>query len=70
MNGNATSLNILEEPLAIYHIGDLYFFFLDTRHYTPGTYVLIVYGDAFAAQQIQVISAPEVHLQSCKLSGT
>ena len=52
-NGNATSKSMLVEPCKIEHIGDIYFFFLDTRHYAAGTYVLTVYGDAFAAQQVQ-----------------
>jgi YVTN family beta-propeller protein len=57
-NGNVTSNSMLEEPCLIEHIGGLYFFFLDTRHYTAGTYVLTVYGDAFAAQQVQFTIKP------------
>ena len=52
-NGKATSKSMLAEPCEIEHIGGLYFFFLDTRHYAAGTYVLTVYGNAFTAQQVQ-----------------
>jgi len=60
-SGNATSKSMLEEPCEIEHIGGLYFFFLDTRHYAAGTYVLTVYGNAFAAQQVQFTIKPHEH---------
>ena len=52
-NGNATSKTFLEQSNAFDRLGDIYFYFIDTRKYSPGTYMLTVYGDAFAAQQVQ-----------------
>jgi len=53
VNGNTSYIDTLEQPCRVEHIGDLYFFFLNARDYSPGTYILTVYGDAFAAQQVE-----------------
>jgi len=53
-SGNATSKTVLEQSCAFDRLGDYYFDFLDTRRYVPGTYAVTVYGDAFAAQQVQL----------------
>jgi hypothetical protein len=61
-SGNSTTNVVLEQATAFDHLGDLYFYFLDTRHYAPGTYMLTVFGDAFVAQQVQfTITAPPTH---------
>jgi hypothetical protein len=57
-NGNPTSMSILPEPIEVEHSEDKYRFFLKTRGYAAGTYVLTVYGDAFAAQQVEFTITP------------
>jgi YVTN family beta-propeller protein len=51
--GNATSDSIVEEGCEIGHFGGIYFFFLNTKHFESGKYVLTVYGNAFSAQQVE-----------------
>jgi hypothetical protein len=57
-SGNATSKTVLEQSSAFDHLGDIYFYFINTRKFLPGTYILTVYGDAFAAQQVQFTIKP------------
>lgn len=58
LNGTATTQSPSEPVCEIEHIGGVYFFLLDTRHYAPGNYVLTVYGDAFVAQQVEFTITP------------
>ena len=58
LNGIATPQSPSEPVCEIEHIGGFYFFFLDTRHYAPGIYVLTVYGDAFSGRQVQFTITP------------
>jgi YVTN family beta-propeller protein len=58
LNGNPTSMSVLAEPIEIEHFGDSYYLFLKTKRYAAGTYVLTVYGDAFAAQQVKFTITP------------
>ncbi|MGH9645029.1 MAG: choice-of-anchor D domain-containing protein, partial [Terriglobales bacterium] len=57
-SGNATSNTVLEAASSFRNVGGLYFYFLDTRQYAPGTYILTVYGNAFAAQEVQFTIVP------------
>lgn len=52
-NGNPASSIILEKSMAFRFHHRKYIFALDTRGYAPGTYNVTVYGNAFAAQQVE-----------------
>jgi hypothetical protein len=52
-NGNPTSRIILEKSVAFKFHHRKYIYALDTRGYAPGTYNVTVYGNAFAAQQVE-----------------
>lgn len=52
-SGNQTSTVVLEEPSAFHYRHGRYAHELNTNGYAPGTYNLTVYGNAFAAQQVQ-----------------
>jgi sugar lactone lactonase YvrE len=52
-NGSSTPSIILEKSSAFRYENGKYVYNLDTRGYAPGTYNLTVYGDAFAAYQVQ-----------------
>jgi sugar lactone lactonase YvrE len=52
-NGNPASSIILEKSVAFKFRHRKYIYALDTRGYAPGTYNVTVYGDAFAAQQVE-----------------
>jgi YVTN family beta-propeller protein len=75
--GNPTSKVILEQPSAFTYRGGSYVFELPTAGYAPGVYALTVYGNAFAAQQVDFTlpsTTSGVHLvttvQSLTLSGS
>jgi sugar lactone lactonase YvrE len=57
-NGTATSNTVLEKASAFAHLENLYFYLVDTLRYPPGRYIMTVYGDAFAAQQVQFRMVP------------
>jgi len=54
-NGNPQSNVVLAQPNAFQYQGGKgrYFYQINTTGYAPGTYILTVYGNAFAAQQVQ-----------------
>jgi hypothetical protein len=52
-NGSSTPSIILEKSSAFRYEDGKYVYNLDTRGYAPGTYNLTVYGNAFAAYQVQ-----------------
>jgi len=52
-NGNPISSIVLENSSAFRYERGKYVYYLDTRGYAPGTYNVTVYGNAFAAYQVQ-----------------
>ena len=52
-NGNPTSNVVLDKSSAFAYTGGNYVYSLNTSGYAPGTYNVTVYGNAFAAQQVQ-----------------
>jgi YVTN family beta-propeller protein len=52
-NGNPTSSDVLDKSSAFVRTGGNYVYSLNTSGYAPGTYNITVYGNAFAAQQVQ-----------------
>ncbi len=52
-NGSPTSNVVLEKSSAFAYTGGNYVYSLNTSGYAPGTYNVTVYGNAFAAQQVQ-----------------
>lgn len=75
--GNPVSNIVLENPTAFSFSGGSYNYSLNTTGYAPGTYNVTVYGNAFAAQQVQfTLPSPTtgVHLvttlQSFTLNST
>jgi YVTN family beta-propeller protein len=52
-NGNPVSNVVLEKSTGFTYSGNGYGYQLNTTGYAPGTYNLTVYGNAFAAQQVQ-----------------
>jgi Dockerin type I domain len=52
-NGNPTSNVVFHQNSAFNYGGNGYTFSLSTMGFAPGVYNLTVYGDAFAAQQVQ-----------------
>ena len=52
-NGNPTSSDVLEKSSAFGYTGGNYVYSLNTSGYAPGTYNITIYGNAFAAQQVQ-----------------
>jgi YVTN family beta-propeller protein len=52
-NGNPTSSDVLDKSSAFAYTGGDYVYSLNTSGYAPGTYNLTIYGNAFAAQQVQ-----------------
>jgi YVTN family beta-propeller protein len=57
--GNPTPKIVLEEPSAFVYQGGMYHYNVPTAGYAPGVYNITIYGNAFAAQQVQfTITAP------------
>lgn len=52
-NGNALANVVLDAPTGFTYSGSGYKYSLNTNGYAAGTYVLTIYGNAFAAQQVQ-----------------
>jgi hypothetical protein len=52
-NGNPTSTIVTDRPSAFRFSDGEYRYYLSTLRYLPGTYVVTVYGNAFAAQQVE-----------------
>jgi len=52
-NGNPTSNIVLEKSSAFRYEGEKYVYYLNTTGYAPGTYTVTVFGNTFAAQQVQ-----------------
>jgi len=53
VNGNPTSSVVLESSSAFHYERGKYVYYLDTTGYAPGTYNVTVYGNVFAASQVQ-----------------
>ena len=51
--GNAVANIVLDAPTGFAYSGSSYKYSLKTSGYAAGTYVLTIYGNAFAAQQVQ-----------------
>lgn len=71
--GNPVSNIVLENPTAFTFSGGSYSYSLNTTGYAPGTYNVTVYGNAFAAQQVQFTlpaSTTGVHLVTTLQSFT
>jgi YVTN family beta-propeller protein len=52
-NGNATANVVVDCPDAFRYFGGKYVYSLNTRKFAPGTYNITIYGNAFAATQVQ-----------------